>query len=204
MIRYFCIFGCFLLFSGVFFHQVKKSERRSNSSTSDFWQKESAANQVKRIDLDALPYIIIPLENYPLGQHDDDVLSECEDSLIKLSQKKILNLTGKTSTELKETYGITNLSYVDKCDMNYTELVKIIAAYGARLHELGFDDECIAVLESGIDILTDISSNYKLLAELYQKRNEPEKIEHLRDTARTLDSLNKNKILKLLDFPAEA
>ena len=161
-------------------------------------------NQVKRIDLDALPYITIPLENYPLGQHDDDVLSECEDSLIKLSQKKILNLTGKTSTELKETYGITNLSYVDKCDMNYTELVKIIAAYGARLHELGFDDECIAVLESGIDILTDISSNYKLLAELYQKRNEPEKIEHLRETARTLDSLNKNKILKLLDFPAEA
>ena len=76
MIRYFCIFGCFLLFSGVFFHQVKKSERRSNSSTSDFWQKESAANQVKRIDLDALPYITIPLENYPLGQHDDDVLSE--------------------------------------------------------------------------------------------------------------------------------
>ena len=70
--------------------------------------------------------------------------------------------------------------------------------------ELGFDDECIAVLESGIDILTDISSNYKLLAELYQKRNEPEKIEHLRETARTLDSLNKNKILKLLDFPAEA
>ena len=119
-------------------------------------------------------------------------------------RNKILNLTGKTSTELKETYGITNLSYVDKCDMNYTELVKIIAAYGARLHELGFDDECIAVLESGIDILTDISSNYKLLAELYQKRNEPEKIEHLRETARTLDSLNKNKILKLLDFPAEA
>ena len=133
------------------------------------------------------------------GKHKDSELSGYETVLLALSEKKILNLTGKTATELKAAYGPANLALLDECDMNYTELVKTIAAYGSRLHELGFDNECITVLEFGIAILTDISLNYKLLAELYIQRNESDKILHLKECAAGLDSLMKNNILKTLE-----
>lgn len=199
MILYFCVFGCFLIFAFWLGYEIKKSDRRMNQSDSDFWQKESAANQVRRVPRDTLPYIRIPLEQFPIGKYPDDALAECESSLLALSKKEILNLTGKTATQLKEAYGVANLSFVDQCDMNYTELAKTIAAYGARLCELGFEDDAVTVLEFGIDILTDISSNYKLLAMLYQKRKQPEKISQLKNTAERMDSLMKNSILNTLN-----
>lgn len=199
MILYFCVFGCFLIFAFWLGYEIKKSDRRMDQSDSDFWQKESAANQVRKVPRDTLPYIKVPLDQFPLGKYPDDALAECEDALLTLSEKEILNLTGKTATQLKETYGAANLSFVDQCDMNYTELAKTIAAYGARLYELGFEDDAVTVLEFGIDILTDISSNYKLLAMLYQKRNQPEKIGQLKTAAGRLDSLMKNSILNILN-----
>lgn len=180
-------------------YELKKSHRNSNTTQTNFWERESAANLTRKVSPDTLPYIHIPIETFPIGKYEDSALSEYEAVLLSLSEKKILNLTGKTTTELKAAYGPANLALLDECDINYTELVKTIAAYGSRLHELGFDDECIMVLKFGIAILTDISLNYKLLAELYMQRNENGKILHLKECAAGLDSLMKNNILKTLE-----
>lgn len=196
---YFCILGWILIFCVWLSYEIKKNNRQISDAEFDFWEKESAANNVRKVSRDTLPYVTFPIETFPIGIHSDSTLEECESALKELHEKDILNLTGKTATDIKELYGLANLSFADQCDMNYTELIQVLAAYGARLHELGFDDEAITVLESGIDILTDISSNYKLLAQLYQKRNQSQKISHLRDVAKNLNSLNKNKILKILD-----
>lgn len=196
---YFMIFVGTIIFAIWLTYELKKSSHKTNATENDFWERESAANLTRRVPPDTLPYIQIPVETFPIGLHKDSLLMEYEASLLSLKDKKILNLTGKTVTDLKAAYGPANLSLLDECDMNYTELVKTIAGYGSRLHELNLDDECITVLEFGIDILTDISLNYKLLAMLYLQRNEAGKIAHLKDTAGSLDSLRKNNILKMLD-----
>lgn len=196
---YFMIFVGTIIFVLWLTYELKKSRRNSNITVTNFWERESAANLTRKVSPDTLPYIRIPIETFPIGKHKDSELSTYETVLLSLNEKKILNLTGKTTTELKATYGPANLPLLDECDINYTELVKTIAAYGCRLHELSFDDECITVLEFGIAILTDISLNYKLLAELYIQRNESGKILHLKECAASLDSLMKNNILKILD-----
>lgn len=196
---YFMIFVGTIIFGLWLTYELKKSYHKSNTIETDFWERESAANLTRKVSPDTLPYIHIPIETFPIKKHEDSLLSQYEASLLSLNEKKILNLTGKTSTDLKAMYGPANLPLLDECDINYTELVKTIASYGSRLHELDFDDECITVLEFGIAILTDISLNYKLLAELYMQRNESGKILHLKECAAKLDSLMKNNILKMLE-----
>ena len=201
---YFLIFVSTVIFAIVLACVLKKNRRKVTKTEKDFWERESASNLTRKVSPETLPYIRIPVDIFPMGKHEDPALQKCESSLLALKDKKILNLTGKTATDLKTIYGPANLALLDECDINYTELVKTIADYGSRLHELGFDDECITVLEFGIDILTDISANYKLLAALYAQRNETGKIIHLRETAAGLDSLMKNSILNALDKALEA
>jgi hypothetical protein len=196
---YYPIFGCFVIFCLWLCYELRKNTKQMDKETSDFWERESAANLTRRVNPDTLPYIEIPLENFPIGKFDDQTLTVCEQKLRDLSGKKILNLTGKTTTELKSLYGPANLPLLDECDINYTELVKTVADYGVRLSELGHDHEAIAVLEFGIAILTDISSNYKCLAMLYLKAGDLEKISSLQAAAGKLDSLMKPSILKMLE-----
>ncbi len=195
---HFPLFGCFLIFIVWLTYEMKKSGRQQIEKDTLFWEKESAANATRRVPIEKIPFLTIPLDTFPLHKYEDEKLREYEQTLLTLSTKKILNVTGKTATDLKEQYGPANLSLLDECDTNFTELAQTLVNYGTRLHELNHDDESILVLEYGIDILTDISANYKLLAELYLKEHQPEKISELEAAALQLDSLMKNSILKYL------
>lgn len=196
---YFPIFGCFLIFIAWLTYEMHKSGRKTSEMESSFWEKESAANQTRRVPLEKIPFLTIPLDTFPMGKYQDSELQECENILLTLNEQKILNVTGKTATELKELYGPANLTLLDECDLNFTELTRVLVRYGTRLHELDHDAECITVLEYGIAILSDISANYKLLAELYLKEHQPEKISELKAAAGQLDSLMKNSILSYLN-----
>ena len=55
------------------------------------------------------------------------------------------------------------------------------------------------LLEYGISIGTDVRLNYELLGQLYAENNDFAKIEGLKATAETLNSLSKEPILRMLD-----
>lgn len=198
------IFILFLIFIAWFSYERNKSSRIDKQKSEAFWLRENEANNTRRKNLDTLPYVIIPDSILlPKLSHDipsdDTELARCNDILTSLQSKRILNLTGKTSTDIKCEYGPANISQLDEYDSNFTLFAQTIYAYGEQLHKLGFDNEAITILRYGIDSLSDISGNYKLLATLYAKYNQPEKIEELKKIAGGLDSLMKNTILRSLD-----
>ena len=198
------IFILFLIFIAWFAFERAKASRIEKQEHENFWLRENEANNTRRKNLDSLSYITIPndflLSNLSKDIPDDDPeLTRCNDILISLQNKRIFNLTGKTSTDIKCEYGPANMSTLDEYDSNFTLFAQTIYAYGEQLHKLGFDDEAMAILRYGIDSLSDISGNYKLLATLYAKYNQPEKIEELKKIAGGLDSLMKNTILRSLD-----
>lgn len=200
---YFPIFGLFLIFVIWQTYERKKSERQATTQSNDFWSKESEANNVRRKSLDNEDYITISdnllIKNLlPNGPYDEELI-ELSDTLEGLIPKRILNLTGKTSTDLKTIYGVANLNEVTSYDDNYTLMATTIARYGSKLIELGLTKEATYVLEFGIDSLSDVSSNYKHLATLYMAQNQPEKIDYLIETAKKLDSLMKNSIIRNLE-----
>lgn len=197
-------FILFIIFVAWLTFERSKSFKIDQDRKNAFWEKENEANAVRKKPLDNLPYIIIPndimLENLSsIIPTDDAELNRCNDVLNSLKNERILNLTGMTSTDIKLQYGAANLAILDEYDQNFTLLVQTIYAYGDRLHNLGFDYDAMKVLRFGIDSLSDISMNYKLLATLYVKYGELSKIDELRETASKLDSLLKNSIIKYLD-----
>lgn len=187
------IIGAFMIFG------FKKSSRDNSQRKESFWDRERRANVSRRKDISSLNYISIPLNQLPFIDTDDDEILEYHKSINRLATMKILNLTGITNTELKEQYGVANLTELTDYDNNYTTLVNTIARWGARLIELKYIDEAVTVLEYGLSVGTDVSRNYLLLADIYRTRGEYDRIDALITRATTLKSLMKNSILTKLN-----
>ena len=200
---FFPIFGLFVIFLAWSAYERRKAERLSKENRDAFWQRELDANSVRKQSLDQLDYITIDenilIDNLWNAHPDDHELLSLSETLASLKEKRIFNLTGMTSTDIKLTYGVANLNELSSYDDNFTTFCKTIYSYGQRLADLGNYDAAITVLEIGIDSLTDISGNYKLLAKLYIEKGTPKKINNLIDKASLLDSLMKNSILSSLN-----
>ena len=144
-----------------------KSTAAEEAAAESFWNRENEANHTRRKDISGLPYITIPLADFPMGIYDNPELKKYEETLQSLAGQKILNLGGKTNTDLKLEYGVANLETLCACDENYTTLCRTIYEYAECLKKLGHDAEAVRVLEYGISCGSDHSGNYRMLADYY-------------------------------------
>ena len=87
----------------------KRNNNKTAGSNEDFFKRESEANQSRKRDISNLNYIKIP-DNLPFIKTDISEISNAEQNIMNLKDEKILNLTGKTNTDLKLEYGVANLS----------------------------------------------------------------------------------------------
>ncbi len=200
---YYPIFGLFLIFVAWQAYERNKSTKQSKAASDDFWTRESEANSIRKANLDNENYITLTddmlIENLWPDYAVDEELSRCSEILKTLMNKRILNLAGMTTTDIKLKYGVANLNELSTYDDNYTLMVQTLAAYGARLMNLQNKEAAIKIFEFGIDSLTEISTNYKHLATLYTEKNQPEKIDHLIEIAGSLNSLMKPSIIRSLE-----
>lgn len=190
---------CTLIIGLLVLYECKKNAQATQAEKDSFWAREARANTVRKKDITSLNYINIPMDTLPFLETDDDELLEYQDKISSLANKKILNLTGYTNTELKEQYGVANLTVLSDYDDNYSTLVNTITRWGARLLALNYVKEATNVLEFGISVGTDVSRNYYLLADLYKKSGEAEKITYLIECASGINSIMKASIIEKLN-----
>lgn len=189
---------CVLIFIVILFLTRQKSTRLEQERNDNYLNKEILANGTRKQNISALNYITIPLETFPLNIEKDDTLLSFEAILNELTDKRILNLTGISNTDLKMQYGLANLEALSEYDSNFTTLARTIVDYATRLIELNHIPEAITVLNFGIECQSDIYSNYNLLATLYLQQDQTDKIPHLIEVAKGLNSLRKASILENL------
>lgn len=192
------IFFCFLIFICWFAYERIKIDKSKKSIEADFWKQESEANFSRRKNLDAIEFITIPLDIFPIGKYADENIASIEHTIVSLKDKRILNLTGKTSTQLKLEYGVANLPIVDEYDQNFVQLIQALSQYGQALYDLGHEADAVTVLEYAISIGSDIKASYILLGTIYSSQNQQEKIQTLISNASALDSLMKDPIINAL------
>lgn len=130
---------------------------------------------------------------------DDTMLLEYQEKIRMLAGKKIINFTGLSNTDLKYKYGTANITILTQYDENFTKLARELYNWGRYLYEHQFTDEAVTVLEYAISCKTDVSGNYKLLANIYKERGDSNKIHALLDHARDIPSLMKNTIIASLE-----
>lgn len=187
---------------------IKRGTRNYKSRNQEFLNRESRANQVRRKDISKLNYISIP-DNLPLINSGNDTFDQLlsnnsammrsYNAIMELKDKKMLNLTGISNTELKLSYGAANLTELTEYDDNFTTLIKNIASLGHALIDNNDTDDALAYLEYGISVGSDISSNYIDLAIIYAAADRTGDIQKLKTRAETLKSLSRDNIIAQLD-----
>lgn len=190
--------GLFIFFIFLFAYLRKKTTKNQQNAEEQFWAREYAANNASRQDISNLPYISIPLDEFPIGVLGDAKSRELEQTLQTLSERRILNLGNQTNTDLKLAYGPSNLNILMDCDQNFVQLCRTLVSYAECLLAAEHTSEARTVLEFGIQCGSDISKNFLLLAELYKNDGNTDALEALLDTASNLDSPMKASIVKRL------
>lgn len=173
--------------------------KKIDNDNDSFYERERKANATPAKDISNLKYLEVPIDKFPIGEIDDPDIIEIENKLTNISEKEILNLTGKTNTDLKEEYGVVNFEKMQQVGENFNDLTVLLVEYGSELMLRNRYDEAIKVLEYGIAIKTDISRNYTLLGDCYNSKGQGRKIKVLRDQAEHYEGIMKESILRHLD-----
>ena len=195
----FLIFGLFIIIVSIISYYRKRHTALQEKADQDFWNRESAANNVRRKDISGLSYINIPLELFSTVSDSDTVLKTAFSELEALYDKKILNLGRQTNTDLKLQYGPANLPELMEYDQNYSDLLQIITTYVNRLVELDCVTDAIPILEFAINCGSDVSSHYTTLAGYYKDNNATDKLLSLKEQAMALDSIMQPAILEKIN-----
>ncbi len=180
-------------------YEIRKDKKSSQKSLDLFWQKENDSNLTRRKDISELDYLSVTLDHLPMQDHEDDTINSYRDTIRKLSEQKMINLSGKTNTELKLEYGAANFNLLSSYDNNYTAFVSMLQKWAGRLMDRGYTLDAQAVLEFSIfSSHTDVTTAYRMLTEIYHKLNCFEKIDALIETIYNTKIKDKDQLIKEL------
>jgi HD superfamily phosphohydrolase YqeK len=129
---------------------------------------------------------------------EDEKVADCLRIINELSTQPIVNLTGYSNTDLKLEYGTANITILTEYDQNYTLLASTLQQWADLLYKADYIEPTRQILEFAVSTRTDVSHSYDILAEIYIQNGSPDKIQGLMDTAETLNSLNREVIIRHL------
>lgn len=178
---------------------IRKSNKAQEDVTREFWEREKQAKLTRPVDLGTIAYLNVPLEKFSFGTLVDPQVQKTEQEITAISKKPLLNLTGKTNTELREIYGSPNLAAMQEIGEDFDNLTLLLVSYAGYLFDEKLYDETIPVLEYGVLIKSDVSKNYTLLGDCYFQKKQPRRIEILKDQVKTLGLLREKNILDYLE-----
>ncbi len=187
--------------------RMRRVSRKEEEKEAGFWERELQSNNVRKKSLENLDYIHIPYDLLPFeSAGENEILKKSEETLLSLKDEKIVNLTGISNTDLKLEYGTANITALSQYDQNYTTLVCTLQDWGQELYNQGRYEDARDVLEFAAKTRSDITATYRVLLDLYRTKlglNEDEikkKIDGLIPIAKSLNSLSRLTILKLMDY----
>ena len=141
------MFLCIIVFLFWLNYEIRKANRTQKQTEETFYERERRANFSRPADISHLDYITIPVDSLPFRQTDDTKLNEIQDKILDLSQKKILNLTGYSNTDLKLTYGSVHLPELSDCDYNFTLLARTLQQWADYLYQQQESEKAKVILE---------------------------------------------------------
>lgn len=187
-----------IIFIAWLHYEIRKNAKQTKYNEESFWKKENESNQSRRKDISSLDYLTISLDSLPMADHEDSTINSYRDIIRGLADKKVINLSPMTNTELKLKYGAANLTSLIEYDNNYMILVSMLQKWGERLYSQHFIEEAKAVLEYSIACKSESVKTYRLLAGIYKEQNTPQKIDQLIESISLLSMKGKDHVMEEL------
>ncbi len=195
----------FLIFVAIVQIAIRKGNSREKQANAEYFKKEHDANFVRKKDLGDLDYIRIPLDRLPFSASPGNAeILDAETTVRSLADRKIVNLTGISNTDLKLKYGTANITPLSEYDANYLELARALNKWGRELYADGLYREAGQVLTFAVETRSDVSQTWHLYIEYirFHAGLAPDEITQTLQSrlsiADSLDALSKEAILEEL------
>ncbi len=196
------IFGLILTFTIWFQYEKRKSSKAEADEKAAYVKRERDANLTRKQDISKLDYLTLPTSNLPLDKSNDEITNHFIETYLTYIDKKIINLSHLSNTELKEQYGLANLALLSEYDENFYSLVKLLDEWGLHLMSTDYLKEASEVLELAVSLKTEITRSYLSLASIYQKQQNHHKIVELKTSFSSLSDSPSPTVLERLDKAA--
>ncbi|MCR5824617.1 MAG: hypothetical protein K6G60_09340 [Lachnospiraceae bacterium] len=134
-----------------------KNKRDRESSLNAFWDREMKANTTRKKDISNIDFITIPdFLSSPTGSVSEEI-QDIEARISELKEKKMVNFSGKTNTDLKLEYGAANFPLLSEWDSNYIKLVQLMQKYILALRKEGYDEKASQIVTFAREIAPEVN-----------------------------------------------
>ena len=212
----FTILAIVLVFIVVLSIAIRRSDKKDKEAEKKFWEREHDANFARKKNIDSLEYVVIPDDILSIINNIDSEISssdELNDAIAivnDLKNKKIYNLNGISNTDVKLTYGASNITLLSEYDENYSMLIKSLDYIAGAI--LGYPSEnevkenidksrrenAKTILEFATANQSDIARTYRMLSEIYISDGEAIKLHILSKNAEKISTFRGDSIRKLI------
>lgn len=189
---------CFILFLIWFRVKMKQNNSASTETSETFWEREERANFARRQDISNLDYITVSEADLPFVSEMDEREAELVKEVRNRMQRKMLNLSGLTNTDLKEKYGFANLEELSGCDQNFMYFIRSLSRWGEYLFTQGDTGRSKQIMEYSKALGSDISTVYVTLGKIYASEGNTSGLEELITFVESSDFSLKDSMLKKL------
>ncbi|MCQ2507071.1 MAG: hypothetical protein MJ113_07910 [Lachnospiraceae bacterium] len=114
------------------------------------------------------------LEHYRILTYEEELKERFDDlsfKLLSFKDKKCIDLSQYTNTELKFQYGLKNLPKLSEYDKNFQILTKTLYELGLYYDEINEPDKALPFLTYAVEIKSKLKGNYILLSKIYKELN---------------------------------
>lgn len=188
---------CFIVFA--IWLRVKM--KRGNSGKEDldaFLERENQANFARKQDISHLDYLSVNPDDLPFVDSDDPKEISLQNEVKKSGERKMIDLSAYTNTDLKEKYGSANLEELSDCDQSYLLFTRNLSLWGTYVYEKEDYTRAKVIMEYAKSIGSDISSVYTTLGNIYAREGDFHKVDALIAEVENSDFALKTSILKTL------
>lgn len=170
-------------------------EGKNKKKVDDFLKEAEFNNFVPKKKLDEIKFINVNFDSIKFNSNDKDTNLKYN-KLCELSKSKMTNFGSKVSNfNLKQTYGANNFNDVLSYQENYDNFLKLIVEVSENLYKENNFETASKLLEIGVNLNTDITKNYTILADIYNKENDNKKLFSLMDKVLESENISKQKII---------
>jgi len=138
-------------------YSSSKSVRNHKEQLDSFWARELKANTTRKKDISNIDFITIPdFLSSPTGSVSEEI-KDIEKRIEDLKEKKMVNFSGKTNTDLKLEYGTANFPTLSEWDANYIKLVQLMTKYIDALKKEGYDEKAEQILTFAREVAPEVN-----------------------------------------------
>ena len=185
------IIGIFLIYNSIASYIEWKNKQKIEA----FLKEADYNNIVPKKKLDEIKFINIDLDKINFKSTKKETINKYK-KLYDLSKEKMANFENETNFNLKEKYGVNNFQEVLSYQENYDNFLKLIVDVAENLYKENLFLCAQELLEIGVELKSDITKNYTILADIYNEEHDNKKLFKLIDKVLASENISQQKIMK--------